>query len=220
MQQSVRSAKINESTEICDVLYDTVNDIADIKLGEKLLLLLHLLFDKQLLAVTDDTVTTRIELCDYKLDLLILVLIQIALVCIGYKAGRDKDLRLVNHNTQAAAKNLCYLGCQHFTALTSLTQLLVALFGCKALVSQHNLTVTVIDFHNLDCHGVAYMKYFSKIHISVVAVFAACQNTVIFIADVQDGLIRAHLNDLTVEHLAIVDLFKCFFQHLFKRLFF
>ena len=56
--------------EIGDILNDTRDNISNLEALKELFLKLLALSHKKLLAVTDDTALSRIELCDHKLDLL------------------------------------------------------------------------------------------------------------------------------------------------------
>ena len=90
MKQTVCSAQIYECTEIGYVLNNALYHIAYMDALEELFLLLCLLSNDQLLAVTDDTTTARIELCNYEADLLAFILSQILLIGIRYQACRDE----------------------------------------------------------------------------------------------------------------------------------
>src|SRR5699024_331178 len=78
MKQTVRAAKINKRTEICNILHNACNNVAGMDSLHKLFLFLSLLSKKQLLAVTDDAASSGIELCDHKFDLLSCVFGQIS----------------------------------------------------------------------------------------------------------------------------------------------
>ena len=217
MKQTVCSAQIDKSAEVCDILDCTADDIAHIELGEKLLLTLHLLLDKQLFAVADDTVAARVELCDDKLDLLILILGQVTLIGIRHKTGRDKHLGLVDHDTQSTAKHLSDLSCQDLSGLTGFTKLLIALLGRETLVGQNYLSVPVVDFKDLDCHLVTDIQHFCEIDIGVVRILAARKHTIVLVADIEDRFLRLYIDDLAIDDFPVADLLKCFIQHLFKQ---
>ena len=96
MKQSVSAAQINECTEICNILNNTVYSIANMDALHKLLLFLSLLSNKKLFAVTNDAASSWIELCDNEFDLLISVFAEVFLISIGNKACRDEYTSLLN----------------------------------------------------------------------------------------------------------------------------
>ena len=98
MKQTVCSAQIYECTEIGYVLYNTLYHIAYMDALEELFLLLSLFSNDQLLTVTDDAATARIELGNNKADLLTFILRQVLLIGIGYQACRDEYSGLIYNN--------------------------------------------------------------------------------------------------------------------------
>src|SRR5699024_2472076 len=82
MKQSVYSAEIDKCTEICNILYNTFYCITCMQVCKNLFLFFCFLSNKKLSSVTDDTVSSRIELADYKFNLLSLIFAQVFLICI------------------------------------------------------------------------------------------------------------------------------------------
>ena len=73
VKKSVCSAEVDECTEICNILNNTLNFVTNVALSKKLFLFLSFLSKKKLFAVTDDTASSWVELCDNELDLLICI---------------------------------------------------------------------------------------------------------------------------------------------------
>ena len=96
VEQSISTTQVDECAEVCHVLDSSLNHIACMDALKQFLLQLCLLGNKQLLAVADNSSSLRIELCDYELNLLSCVLLQVLLVCVGYEACRDEDPGLIN----------------------------------------------------------------------------------------------------------------------------
>ena len=96
VKKSVSSAKINKCTEICNILNNAFYLIANMDLLHKLFLFLSLLSNQKLLAITNNTTSSRIKLSDHKLDLLSCIFGQILLICVRYQAGRNKYSCLLN----------------------------------------------------------------------------------------------------------------------------
>ncbi len=96
MKQTVSSAQIDECTEIGYVLNSSLYHIAYMDALEESFLHLSLLSNDKLLAVTDDSSSSRIELCDNELDLLTSIFRKIFLIVLGYQACRDEDSCLIH----------------------------------------------------------------------------------------------------------------------------
>ena len=75
MKQSVSSAQIDECTEIGYILNSSLNYIANMDSLEESFLHLGFFSNQKLLAVTDDSSSSRIELADNELDLLTSILL-------------------------------------------------------------------------------------------------------------------------------------------------
>ena len=93
-----RQAQIYECTEIGYVLNNALYHIAYMDALEELFLLLSFFSNDQLLTVTDDAATARIELGNNKADLLTFILRQVLLIGIGYQACRDEYSGLIYNN--------------------------------------------------------------------------------------------------------------------------
>ena len=164
MKQAICSAKIHECAEIGNILNSSLNYIAGLDGGEKLLLHLFALSHKQNLAVADVSASVGVVLSDHELDLLTEILVQILLISIGYQACRDEYSYFINYYTESAGKDLCHLSCENFLIVVSFFDALVAAVSCQSLVGKKDLAVAVIDLDNLDFKLVANMKHFCEIH--------------------------------------------------------
>ena len=131
----------------------------------------------QLLAVADDTASAGIKLCNYKADLLSLVLGQILFVGIRYQAGRNKYAGLVYYNAQAALQHLSHGSGQYLSALKSFFQTLAALLSRQALIGQENLSLSIIHLQHLYFHGVTHVDAGRQVN-RCIAVLALGQDTV------------------------------------------
>ena len=89
MKQSVCSAQIDKGAEVGNILYCTFNHISYLNTLKQLSLHLRLASCHQLLPVTDNPSSARIELSYYKLDLLIRILGQVSLIGITRLAGMN-----------------------------------------------------------------------------------------------------------------------------------
>jgi hypothetical protein len=134
VKKSISSTKINECTEVCDVLDLTLNYITCLDVLEKCLSSCCLsLFDK-LSSVTDDSSVMRIKLCKYELNFLVKVLVKILLKCIRYKACRDKYSALANVYVKTTLNNLCYNTLKNCTVLKCILKCCVILLSNNSLV--------------------------------------------------------------------------------------
>ena len=216
MKKTVSSAKIDECTKICYILNNTCYSIACMDSLHKLFLLLSFFCKKKLFAVTDNTASSRVELCDNEFNFLICIFGQISLVSIRYKACRNKYSCFLNIYTKTSVQYLSYRCFQDFLRLECSFQTFVAFFSSKSLVCQDNLTFAVVHFKNLGFHCVTYVYSVCKYKGAVVGILALGDNTVCFIADIQDNLIFFYVDDSTLHDLSISDSFYGIFQHLFK----
>ena len=98
MKQSIRSAQVNECTEICHILNSSFHCITNLDSGEQFFFQLCLLCNQQLLSVANDPSSLGIELCNHKFNVLSGILGQIFLIAVRYKAGRDKYPSALNLN--------------------------------------------------------------------------------------------------------------------------
>ena len=155
MKQSVSAAQIDECTKICNVLNNTLYCIANMDTLHKLLLFLSFLSNKKLFAVTDDTASSWVELCDNELDLLICIFGKIFLICVRYKACRNEYSCFLNIDTKTTVKYLCYRSLQNLLVLECLLKTFVAFLCCKTFVGKCNLSLSVVYFENLCFHGIA-----------------------------------------------------------------
>ena len=155
VKKSVCSAEVDECTEICNILNNTLNFIAYVDLSKKLFLFLSFLSKKKLFAVTDDTASSWVELCDNELDLLICIFGKIFLICVRYKACRNEYSCFLNIDTKTTVKYLCYRSFQNLLVLECLLKTFVSFLCSKTFVGKCNLSLSVIYFENLCFHGIA-----------------------------------------------------------------
>ena len=73
MKQAVYAAQIDKGTEISNIFNGSLDNITDSDLFKQLFLKLCLSRCNELLPVTDNTASSRVELSDYKLDVLSLI---------------------------------------------------------------------------------------------------------------------------------------------------
>ena len=106
MKQTVCSAQIYECTEICDILNNAVNDVAGLDSFKELSRSFCLAGNKNLTTIADDPSSARIELRNNEFDFLILILIEISLIDIRYKAGRNEYSRILDKDCETALKDL------------------------------------------------------------------------------------------------------------------
>ena len=208
MKKSVNTTKVNECSEICYILNSSFYCITNIEFREQLFLLLSTLCYKKLSSITDHTVSSRVELADYEFDFLSFILAEIFLIRIGNKACRDKYSYFINCCTNTAAKNLCNCSFQHFVVFICFAQSLISFFCSQSLICKKNLTLSVIYFQYLNCHCITYGYNCCKVKRLIVGIFALCDDTVCFISNVQDNLIRFHVDYCTFDNLSIVNCFK------------
>ena len=107
VKKSVCSAEVDECTEICNILNNTLNFVTNVDLSKKLFLFLSFLSKKKLFTVTDDTASSWVELCDNELNLLICIFGKVFLICVGNKACRNEYSCFLNINTKTTVKYLC-----------------------------------------------------------------------------------------------------------------
>ena len=210
MEQAVRAAQIYERAEIGDVLDGTFNGIAGLNGLKELLLHLGTLSQQQLLAVADISAPVRIVLGNNKLNFLIEILVQISLICIRYKAGRDKYSDFLYDNTEAARKNLSNLCLENFPVVISFFNSLVAAIRSKSLVGKDDLSFTVVGLQNLNFQLVADFKDFCQVDGAVICIFASTQNAIGFAANIQNGFIRLNINDAAFYRFPRMDCLKRF----------
>ena len=82
MKKSVYSAKVDECSEICNVLYSSFHSVTYVNLSKQFFLFFSTFSNKKLSSVTDDTVSSWIEFADNKFDFLIFVLRKVFFVSI------------------------------------------------------------------------------------------------------------------------------------------
>ena len=80
VEQSVNTAQINKSTEICHILHSSFYCVANLQLSKELFLLLSALSNKKLSSVTDHTISSRVKFADHELDLFSFIFAEILLV--------------------------------------------------------------------------------------------------------------------------------------------
>ena len=134
MQKSVDSAQVYKGAKIRDVLDGALNDVANLELLQKILLDLALALYKNHLAIADDSSPAGIKLRDLELDFLAQILVQIALIAVGYKTCRDEDSGSLDLDRKASLENLCHRRFEHFLVLEGRLKLLVALLLEQSLV--------------------------------------------------------------------------------------
>ena len=106
MKQTVCSAQIYERTEIGNILDNAIDDIAGLDPCKEFSCSFSLAGCENLTAIADDSSSARIELRNYEFDLLILILIEISLIDIRYKAGRNEYSRILDKDCETALKDL------------------------------------------------------------------------------------------------------------------
>ncbi len=212
VQQSVCTAQIDESTEICDILDSTLDCIAGVDGLEELTLHFLALCNEKLLAVTNISAPVRIVLGDHELNILSEILAQVSLISIGDKACRDEYSDFLNNNAQTAGKDLCDLGSENFLVVVRFLNALVAAVCREALVGKDDLAVSVIHFQNLDFKFVAYVQDFCEINRMIVRVLIPGENAVGLCADIQDRLIGLDVDDLSLDYLSGVNGLERFVQ--------
>ena len=79
---------------------------------------------------------------------------------------------------------------------------LAALLCCQTLVGQENLSLAVIYLQNLNFHRIAYMDHCGQVY-RAVAVLALGQDTVGFVANVQNGFIFFDINHSAFDNLSV-----------------
>ena len=219
VEQAVSAAEIDESTEICDVLHDTVDNITRLDAGKESLGSSLLALDEELAAVADDPSSAGIELGDDELDLLIGILAEILLIGIRNKAGRDEDAGVFHGDSEAALEDLGNLGSEDFSVVESLFKSLVALLGSETLVGEDGLAFSVVDLQHLDLKLVADVEHGGHI-LAIVAVLFPCEHAVTLAADVEVGDLRLEGDNRTFYDLSIPDSFEALIEHLLKAYFF
>ena len=208
MKQTICAAQIYECTEIGNVLYNAFYNVTFMDSCEQCSLLFCLLGNNQLLAIADISSSLRIVLADNEFDLLICILRQIFLIGIGNKTCGDEDTNFIYNNNQTAIQYLCYFCFQNFMVVEGFFDSLVASVSSKSLVSQLNLSLTVIDFQYLNFHRVTRFYDSCQIQIGVIRIFVSGQNAVRFASDVQYGFFRLHINDCTFNYLSCMYCFQ------------
>ncbi len=216
MKQTVRSAEINECTEISDILNSSLDNIAHVNSGEELLLGFLLLGYNKLLAVADDSSSSRIELDDHEFNLLIHVFVEILLKGVRYEAGRDEYTRAVYVDTQSAVQNADNLCLQNLMVLKCLFEFLIASLGNQLLVGEKYLTLAIVDLHDLDFHLVTDFNDGCQIQRVIIRILVSGQNAISLNPDVQDDLLRFDVDDRSLDYLSVMYGLERLVQHFFK----
>ena len=178
VKQTICSAKIDERTEIGNILHNTVHGISDMDPLKQLLLKLFLALYQNLLAVADNAMSARIELRHDKLDLLAVVSFQILLIRIGNQRSRNENTSAVDNSNQTAVRNLNNRRLQDLMAVKCFLKTLIALLGSKSLVGKNGLTFAVIDLQNLRFHDIADFDDLSQINAGIIRVFTLGNDSV------------------------------------------
>ena len=92
MKKSVYSAKVDECSEICNVLYSSFHSVTYVNLSKQFFLFFSTFSNKKLSSVTDHTISSRIKLADYEFNFLSLIFAEIFFISIhssiNFAAGR------------------------------------------------------------------------------------------------------------------------------------
>ena len=97
MKKTIYSSKIDECSEICNVLYSSFHSVSYTDLCKQFFLFFSTFSNKKLSSATDHAVSSRIELADHELDLLSLIFAQVFFICVRNKACRNEYSCFVNY---------------------------------------------------------------------------------------------------------------------------
>ncbi len=216
MKETVDTAYVDKCSEIGDVLNLAYDDVADLELLEERLLKLGFLGDKHLLSVADDTVPAGVKLRHHELNFLIFVFAQIFLVEIGYETCRYKYSRALDARDKTASKHLNDGTFYRLLILESLVKLLISLLKHKTLICQLNLTVAVVLLHDFGCQLIAHMHHRRKIRVRFIRIFITRDNPVGLVADIKYYFVGFHIDNGTVDYVAVMNCLYRVLQHLLK----
>ena len=172
MKQSICSTQVYECTEIGHVLNNSPNHIAYMDALKQLLLHLCLLSNNQLLAVADNSSSLRIELCDYELNLLSCILLQVLLWYVSDTRLAGMKIRDSSTITLKPPSVPVQPGCQHFFILKRFFQTLACPSRLPDACRSAQPVLAVVYLQDFYFHRVANGNKLGKISTGICSLYS------------------------------------------------
>ena len=184
--------------------YSSFHSVTYVNLSKQFFLFFSTFSNKKLSSVTDHTISSRIKLADYEFNFLSLIFAQV----FSYVS----ETRLAGMNTLLLHQLLRLIRRQESELQELLilhdSRMLLLIFHCLFLL-QSLLYVSrtcpspSFTFRTFCAHLITNRYNCCKINVCFVSILISCNDTVCFVAYIQDDFIRFNVDDCTIYNLSI-----------------